>query len=167
MIDSQGKIKGRVSIIDILIVLAVLALAAGLVYRRATPRLQEILRPSDEFYIVFEVNRIRSIIAENSVEVGDLIFRQHERQPLGTIVAIERHPATDIMRRTDGTAIIAEMEDRYNLHITVEAIGSITNSGYIVNGNDHIATSAEIVLANNRIHFPLARVHFVGQELPE
>ena len=166
MIDSQGKIKGRVSIIDILIVLAVLALAAGLLYRRATPRLQDILRPADEFYIVFEVNRIRSVIAENSVEVGDLLFRQHERQPLGRIVAIERHPATDVMRRSDGTAIMAVMEDRYNLHITIEAVGSITPSGYFVNGIDHIATSAEIVLANNRIHFPLARVQFVGTELP-
>jgi len=167
MINSQGRIMGRVSIIDILIILAVLALALGFVYRRAAPGLQDILRPDEQFYIVFEVNRIRSVIAADAIEVGDLMFRQHDTQPLGRIISIEKFPATDFMRRTDGSAIIAEMEDRYNLHITLESVGSITDSGFFVNGNDHIAASADVVIASNRVHFPLARVQFIGEELPE
>ena len=162
MVDNQGRIKGRVSIVDIVIVLALLALIAGFVYRHAAPRLDEILRPDDSFQITFEVNRMRSVIAEDAVVIGDLIFRQHDRQALGRIIAVEKHPATEVMQRTDGTAVLAVMEDRYSLHITIEATGSVTESGFVVNGNDHISPGAEIALINSRFIFPLARVFSVA-----
>ncbi|MCL2404266.1 MAG: DUF4330 domain-containing protein [Defluviitaleaceae bacterium] len=168
MIDNQGKIRGRVSIIDIIIVLVVLALVAGFVYRRATPHISDIIRGETPFYVTFEVNRIRSVIAEDSVVVGDKVFRQHAtRQALGTIVNIEHMPATEVMMRTDGTAILATMEERYSLRITIQATGSITNSGFFVNGNDHLSPGGEVAIINNRFIFPLARVYYVGTERPQ
>ena len=167
MIDNQGKIQGRVSIVDILIVLAVLALAAGFVYRQATPHIADILRPDDTFYVTFEVNRIRSVIAEDAIVIGDQVFRQHAaHQSLGTIVAVEYLPATEVMLRTDGTAINAVMEGRYSLRITVESTGSITGAGFFANGNDHMAPGGEVALINSRFIFPLARVYAVGEERP-
>ncbi|MCL2571376.1 MAG: DUF4330 domain-containing protein [Defluviitaleaceae bacterium] len=162
MIDAQGKIKGRVSIIDIVIVLALLGLIVGFVYRNAAPHIETVLRPDDNFYVTFEVNRIRSVIAEDAVVVGEYVFRQHDRQPLGRIVAIDKLPATEVMQRSDGTAVLATMEDRYSLHITIEATGSITESGFFANGNDAIAPGAEIILVNRRFIFPLARVYSVS-----
>jgi len=163
MVDNHGRIKGRVSIVDIIIVLAVLGLVAGFIYRQAAPQIGAILRPDDEFYITFEVNRIRSVIAEDAVVVGDLVFRQHDRQPLGRIIYVERRPATEIMQRTDGSAILAQMEDRYALHITIEAMGTVSESGFLVNGNDPMAPGAEVALINRRFIFPLARVYSVNQ----
>ena len=161
MVDNQGRIKGRVSIIDILIVLAIIGLIAGIAYRRATPHLAEILRPDEEFVIVFEVNRIRSIIAHDTVQVGHMLFRQHERQALGRIIDVEHLPAEDIMQRSDGTVIVAGMEGRYSLRITVEATGSVTGAGYLINGNTHLAPGTDIVLINSRVVFPIARVNSI------
>ena len=164
MVDKQGRLFGRISIVDIAIIIVVLALGAGFAYRRVAPHLDDILRPDETFYVTFEVNRIRSVIVDDAVVVGELLFRQHDRQALGRIVAVERMPAREIMQRTDGTAILATMEGRYALHITIEATGSITGSGYLVNGNDHMAPGAEVVLINSRVIFPLARVFSVGRE---
>ena len=162
MIDNQGKIRGRVSIIDIVIIIVVLALAAGFVYRRGAEPLANILRADDTVHVTFEVNRIRSVIAEDAVIVGDRLFRQHAaHQALGTIIAVERRPATEVMQRTDGTAILATMEERYSLLITIEATGNMRTSGFFANGNDHLAPGAEVVLINNRVIFPLARVYSV------
>jgi len=167
MVDNQGKIRGRVSIIDIILVLVILALAAGFVYRRATPHITEILEGDATFYVTFEVNRIRSVIAEDAVVIGDRVFRQHAtHQSLGTIVDIQHMPATEIMMRTDGTAILATMEERYSLRITIQATGSITNAGYFVNGNDHLSPGGEVAIINNRFIFPLARIYYVGIERP-
>ena len=167
MIDNQGKIRGRVSIVDILIVVVVLALAVGFVYRRATPHIGEILRPDDTFYVTFEVNRIRSVITEDAIVIGDRVFRQHAtHQPLGTIVAVERLPATDVLLRSDGTAVNVTMEGRYTLKITLEAVGSITDAGFFANGNDHVAPGSEAALINSRFVFPSARVFAVGTEHP-
>ncbi|MCL2362687.1 MAG: DUF4330 domain-containing protein [Defluviitaleaceae bacterium] len=161
MIDNQGRIKGRVSIIDILIVLAVVALVAGFIYRQASPHIDAILTPDAEFQITFEVNRIRSVIAEDAIVVGEYVFRQHNRQPIGRIVSVERQPATDIMMRSDGTALLATMDDRYMLHITIEATGTVSESGIAVNGNDRMAAGTEVALINRRFIFPLARVYSV------
>jgi len=167
MIDNQGKIRGKVSIIDIIIVLVVLALAIGFIYRQATPHIADILRADDTVYITFEVNRIRSVIAEDAVVVGDSVFRQHAaRQALGTIVAVEHLPATEVMQRADGTAVNAIMEGRYSLRITIESTGNSTNSGFFANGNDHLAPGGEVALINSRFIFPLARVYSVSTERP-
>ena len=167
MIDSHGKIKGRVSIVDILIVLAVIVLIVGFVYRQGADRIGDILRPDEQFQVTFEVNRIRSIIAEDAIVIGEYVFRQHDRQPLGQIIAVEKHPATDIMMRSDGTALLATMEGRYALHITVQATGTVSESGFIVNGIDHMAPGAEVALINSRFIFPLARVFSVEWEPTE
>ena len=161
MIDNQGRIKGRISIIDILIVLAIVGMVAGIMYRRAAPHIADILSPEEEFVIVFEVNRIRSIIAHDTVQVGHMLFRQHERQALGRIIDVEHLTAIDIMQRRDGTAILAEMEGRYSLRITIEATGSVTTSGYLINGNTHLAPGTDIVLINSRVVFPVARVYSI------
>ena len=164
MIDKQGRLFNRVSIVDIVIVLAVLALVVGFVYRRAAPRFEDILRPDETFYVTFEVNRIRSsLITDNTIVIGEPVFRQHDRQPLGTIIAYERHPATEIIRRADGTAVLAEMEGRYSLRIIIEAVGSITGAGYLVGGSNYMAPGADIALINSRFIFPLARVHSVDR----
>jgi len=164
MIDKQGKLFNRVSIIDIAIIIAILALGFGFAYRRAAPHLDEVLRPDETFYVTFEVNRIRSLIVSDAVAVDDVFFRQHGRQPLGRIVDIERLPATEILRRRDGTAMLATMEERYALRITIEATGSINDVGFWANGNDHMAPGAEVQLINSNVFFPLARVYSVSRE---
>ena len=167
MIDRQGKIRGRVSVIDIILVLVVLALVAGFVYRRATPHITDILQGDSHFYVTFDVNRIRGSIVDDAVIIGDQVFRQHAtHQPIGTIVAVERYPATEVMMRTDGTALVATMEGRYSLRITVRSTGSITPAGYFANGNDHLAPGGEVALINSQFIFPLARVYAVGVERP-
>jgi len=161
MIDNLGRIKGRVSIVDIIIVLAILGVLAGFVFRQATPHIEQFRAPDQEFQIVFEINRIRSFIVDDAVQVGDYLFRQHERQPLGRIIDIERRPATEIMTRADGTAVYATMEGRDRVLITVQAVGIVSEDGFFVNGNDAISPGADIMLINHRVFFPLAWVRTV------
>jgi len=165
MIDKNGKIFGKVSIIDIIIVLAILVLGIGFVYRQTSEQLQTVLNPTDEFYIVFESNRLRGVNVD-AISVGDIMFRLHDRQPMGTIIDMEVHPATETLRRSDGVAVLAEMEGRYRVVLTLESRGSITDTGYFVNGLDHIAPGSEVVLVSNRVYLPVAMVYAIGTERP-
>ncbi|MCL2839171.1 MAG: DUF4330 domain-containing protein [Defluviitaleaceae bacterium] len=165
MIDKNGKLFGRISIIDILILVAVLALGIGFAFRQTSEQLGTVLNANEPFYIVLETNRVRGVAFE-SLEIGDMVFRLHGRDPMGTVVDIEVHPATQIMRLTDGTAIVAEMEDRYRVVITLESRGSITNTGYFVNGIDHIASGMEVVAVTNMMYLPTVTAYYVGRERP-
>jgi hypothetical protein len=127
--------------------------------------LQVIINPTDVFYVTFEQNRYRDNTAE-VLNVGDVMFRLHEQQPLGRVVAVSQAPATEFMRLTDGTALNAVNEGRVRYIVTLEATGSITDRGFFVNGNDHIAVGSDLKIVSNRVYFTSAEVIAISTERP-
>ena len=154
MIDNSGRLFGKVSLLDIFIVLAAIALFVGFFYSQISEQVGVFVAPTEEFYVTFEANRLRAVNAA-SIEVGDVVFRLHENAPLGIVTHIEPlEPATFLLVRSDGTAKNVAMEGRYRLVYTVRAQGSITSIGYFVNGNDHLAVGSMVVVVSNRAYFP-------------
>jgi len=163
MIDKQGKLFGKVSVIDVIIVVAVLAMVAGFIYRQTSDRLDMIINPDTPFYVTIHGAGVRHFIAD-AVDVGDVVYRRHSRQAMGRVVDVSYETAMDILLRADGTAVLVPAEGRYDVFITLEAIGSITADGFFfVNGNDHIARGSEVELVSNRVFIPTAEVYFVGE----
>lgn len=163
MIDNSGRVKGRVSLIDIILVAAVLVLAAGFVYTRLSPRIGALTNPTEEFHVVIQSDGVRQFIVD-AVSVGDVMFRQHDRHPLGRVIAIEVGPSFGYLHRQDGTATFVEREGRYALNITLEAVGSTReNVGYFINGSDHMAPGREVILVSNKVVLFNGRVQSVTQ----
>jgi len=161
MIDNKGRIKGRVSLIDIILALTVIVLVVGFVHTNFSERIQDVINPSTPFHVVIQGDRVRHFIVD-AVEVGDVMFRNHDRQALGTVIAVDVEQAQDILHKADGTAVLVDHEHRYNVIITLEAVGTARSSiGYFINGNDHIAPGSEIALHSNRVFIPNGRVQSV------
>ena len=165
MLDNKGRLWGKVSLIDIGIVLAVLVIAIGFGWREAAPRIEQVINPTETFYITIESNRLRGVNVD-AIGLGDLMFRLHSHQPMGRVIDIDVSPAMEVIRRSDGTAARVEMEERYRVVILLEAVGSY-NDGYFVNGNDHIAPGSELILVSNRVYLPVALVYSLDRERPE
>ena len=160
MLDNKGRIFGKVSLVDIVIVLLIVVLGGGFAYRQMSERLNQIMNPSDLMYVTIKESGVRHFLLD-AVAVGDVMFRHLDRHALGTVVDIEVLPAMDFLHRHDGTVVLAEMEQRYTVVITLAAIGTINETGYFVNGVDHIAPGSEISLISNRVLFPEAVVYSV------
>ena len=156
MIDQNGRIKGRVSLIDLIIVLALVALVAGILYRHA-PAIQDIINPDTPLYVVIQGDGVRGFIVD-AVDVGDQMFRMHDRQALGEVVAIEVLPAQGFLHHADGTASLADMEARYTINITLRGMATQRDIGYFLNGVDHMAPGREVSLHSNRVLIPNGRV---------
>jgi len=162
MIDNKGRIKGKVSIIDIILVVALVALAAAFVYRQVSPRLDVILRPTTPLYVTVQGTGLRHFITD-AIEIGDIMYRNHVGNPIGTVVAIELELALDYLHRSDGTAVLVPMEERYTIRVTMHGIGSVTERGYFINGLDHLAVGGEIALTSNRAFIPSGQIVAVGE----
>jgi hypothetical protein len=165
ILDQKGRLFGKVSVIDLLILLAVVGLGLGYVYQRTSPEILQIVNADTKFYVTMTANRMRGFSVD-AVDIGDIMYKQHDRQPLGTVVKLETEPATDYMLYPDGTAVLVEMEERYRMYITLESTGSITDVGYHVNGIMHIAPGSEIVLVSNRLLIPDSWVHAISETMP-
>ncbi|MCL1987081.1 MAG: DUF4330 domain-containing protein [Firmicutes bacterium] len=149
MLDEKGRLFGKISVIDLIVILGVVILVAGFVYNRTSQNIRQIIAAETPIYVTFEVENVRDF-SFASVEIGDTIFRQHERIPLGQVVQITQQPTNEITITSDGTAIYAPVENRYNMHITILATGSITDAGFFVNGTQQMATGGTMALQSNR-----------------
>ena len=150
MIDEKGRLFGKVSIIDIVVVLAIAVLAAGFVYNRTAQHVRQIIMADTPLCVTFLVEGVREFSLE-AVQEGDVFFRQHERVPLGTVTRIDTGPAYDIMVRTDGTAVYVPVEGRYNMYITLSGVGSVTDNGFFVNGTQQMAEGGRLSIQSNTL----------------
>jgi len=163
--DKKGRIFGKISIIDVIIVVTILAVAAGFVYRQTSESIGAIIHADTPFYVTIQGTGLRHFIVD-AVDVGDVVYRRHSRQPLGRVVDIQVETARDLLHLSDGTVTLAPHEGRYDIFITVEAVGSVRDIGFFVGGNDHIARGSEVELVSNRVFIPTAEVYYVGEARP-
>jgi len=161
MIDEKGRLFGKISLIDIFVILAVIVFAVGFVYNRTSQDVQRIIMADTPMHVTFLVENVRDL-SLGAVQEGDIIFRQHERIPLGTVTNIETSSAYDIITRADGTAALAPVEGRYNMYITLAATGSITDRGFFINGTQQMSVGGRLSLQSNNLN-TVAMVYDVGE----
>ena len=150
MIDRSGRLFGKVSLLDIFVLGAVVFLFASFLLGQVTEQAELIVAPSEEFYVTFEINGARLVVAE-ALDLGAVVYRMHAGQAFGVVVDIEElKPALQVTPFRDGTAELLEMDERYRLRFTVRATGSITSLGHFVNGNDHVSMGSWVNLVSTR-----------------
>ncbi len=165
IIDEKGRLFGKLSLLDLFVVIIVLGLAAAFLYKQMSGEVRQLVNAGDKFYVTIAGTKLREF-SVNAVSEGDIMYRQYDRDPLGKVVKIETEQATDYMLKTDGTVINAPMEERFTAYITVECTGSITDTGYYAGGTTHIAEGNEIILVSNRVRINETKVSYVGEDMP-
>ncbi|MDR1664197.1 MAG: DUF4330 domain-containing protein [Clostridiales bacterium] len=162
LIDEQGRLFGKLSIIDLVIVLAAAVLAIGFIYKRASGDVQQIVNASTSFYVTFKADWQRGFSVDALAE-GDIFYEQYDGQPMGPAQRVDIEPARLIMPKADGTAVYAETEDRYAIYVTVACKGSVTETGYYINGHKKVAEGNELVIKSNRLLLPNTVVYRVAE----
>ena len=161
VLDEKGRLFGKVSIIDIIIIITLVGLAAGFVYQRLSGDIKQVISANEPFYVTFKGDQVRAF-SVNSISEGDIIYKRYDNKPLGAVKRLDVAPGIDILFKSDGTAALVEMEDRYTLYITVECAGNITERGYYANGYMQLAPGNEVMIQSNRL-LVHSVVHRVGE----
>ncbi len=131
----MSKKKVKFNIMDALILLAVLAVAAVLLYVFVFSESGEGL--SDDTYTityVVEVTRLNEEFADR-VAVGDAVVDSSKKLPIGTVVAIEKHPHEHLGKNTkDGSVTLNTVDGFLDLYITIEAPATLNGISYNIGG---------------------------------
>ena len=162
LLDSKGRLFGKINVFDIIVVVAVIGLVAGFGMRFISTEAQRIFDANTPFYVTFVIERIREYSVDG-VRMGDQFMEQHA-QRLGEVVQLRTEPARQIMHKDDGTAVFALMEDRYNIFITLRCYGSVTDHGFYINGNRLVAPGSTVRIQSQQI-LSTARVHSINMGL--
>ena len=131
IMDSKGKLFGKVSIIDITIIIMVIILCAG-VYVRLTGTTGKAIAAGEDFYYTFKIDNIRKPAAEALQKSIGHRFSLNEKQQseMGELLSAEVNQAYGIIEKADGTVVSAEIPERFDVILTLKLQGKVNTGGY-------------------------------------
>lgn len=142
ILDSRGKLFGKISIIDIIVVIVIIILLGGIYVKFIrTESSQTALVDNIEFSVMVKGVRQPTV---DAVILGEKAFEENTNIYIGEVVKKEVLPATDYIEKSDGTIVLAEMPDKYDLIITINVKGIENDIGYFANGNKEIKRGSDL-----------------------
>ena len=137
VIDRNGRLFGRISIIDVLVVAVVVVMAAALYFKGQQAHTGTAV---EEQVITFQIRArgINNYVAD-AILVGDGLYDQDYSsggRAIGEItdIQVERTPGMKLAETLgDGTAGLVEADDTVDLLITVRGKGLATEKSYFIN----------------------------------
>ncbi len=134
IIDRNGRIFGKISVIDLLVVIIVLVMALALYVKTNHNEITSTTTSNVPITYQLLVRGVRTYVAD-AVAVGDRVYDPDRSSggSLGTITAVEVQPGGKLAEFKDGTIDTVPVEDGVDLLLTIEGSGLITQGRYVLN----------------------------------
>jgi|SRR5690554_2128119 len=148
VIDKKGRLFGIINVIDLMVLLVLVFLILGGVYRMMSKpgRLKE----TTKAYITYEVPNIKMTTISN-LKKGDLLYTYDKDELLGTIVESTYEPYSELLER-EGEWVNAVVPEKYTLTLVVKA-DVVDNPDSIIGGGEEIRADVQYRLKNKKIAF--------------
>ncbi len=132
MIDNKGKLFGKINIFDLTVILLIIVIAVGTVYKFRSPNTSMSGGNSEiEFTVKFEN---LSDFAEKYYVIGNSAYDENTGQRLGEIVAVRSEPYRKEINLTSGGIAFSEVPNKINLFVTIKGVGLETDMSYLIEG---------------------------------
>lgn len=139
----RGKIFGKFNILDFFIIAMILVLGVGGFYKIKKVNPTNIIKPKPVELKIIVMEREQ--IGVDVINKGDILKEYDTGIVLGEIIDIEVNPAAAEVATIDGEIKIAEIPERYDLLITIDAKAMVTENS-IMSGNKELRIGNKLVL---------------------
>ena len=134
IIDNNGRLFGKISVIDVIVIAVVAVMAVALYLKTNTMTHTSTAVPNDviEYQVMVQGAPIQ---LDENLRVGDKVFDEDNGTVgcLGEIVAFEVSQGREQVSFNDGTVALVTTEDTENILITVRGEGLIDGKSYYLN----------------------------------
>ena len=145
LINKDGKLFGKVNIIDILVVFLIVAAVIFVGARIADSGNGSTMQTA---VYKFEIEKVRMQTVEAWAKNSLGIVDAEGKDLMGDIVSIYYEPARELVKKADGSYCIAEHSDRYDVTLTLNVAVNETDKGYYTANNVYIAAGKTLGLSN-------------------
>lgn len=142
ILDKNGKLFGKISLIDILVLLVVLVAAAGISLRFVTTAAENV-RNKTQFSYVVEIEGIRFYTVDALNRKG-IVTDGKGNSIIGEITDVEYEAMTEQNVTARGEAVKVRVPEKYVARITVLAEGNESEKGYFVGDNIELSVGSTI-----------------------
>lgn len=141
--NKNGKLFGKISIIDIIVVVCIVVLAFGL-YAKFTSS-SDAVTSSEKANIefVYKVKSVRDYTVDGFRKGGPL-YDSDTKEYMGEVVGVTTEPARMQVSLVDGTYTDLEIPNKYDAYVTVRVSGKYNSLGYYTNDNKYIGAGSTL-----------------------
>lgn len=152
LMDSKGKVFGKVSIVDILVVVALIVVAAGVFVRFQGAAGKAISKETTFHYsmVLREFRTPTKLALEQSIG-KDFFLNEKKQSDMGKLLRAEFVPAKKPLEKADGTTIDATVPDRFDVVLTFEIKGKENDTGYYSNQLQEITAGTNHVIKSKGV----------------
>lgn len=142
ILDKNGKIGGKISIIDIAVILLVIVIAAGIAMRYGSS-ITAAVKSDKLFEYTVRVPSVRSYTVAALEKKGKITDKRSE-QDLGEITEVKTVDAEFQSTTADGNIVETTLPDRYTCLVTIQARGKESEDGYIMNDTTELSVGRSV-----------------------
>ena len=150
MDNKVEKNKKRFNIIDFLIILVVAALVFSIALRYNLADRVGLSSRTDEVTISFLVQETSPTTIDAFV-LGDEFYIDQNSVLLGTLLSVQRYEAEQYYENEDGEMILSYTSAYIDIRGEIKASGSMTESGFMLNGTTFIAPNKKITVKSKNV----------------
>ena len=152
--NKNGNIKGKFNIIDILVIVLIIAVIAGIALRYGS-KITTAVKSDEEFSYVVRVQSVREYTIDALKETMKTASKLSDKKgtvDLGKIVNIDVKPATVISEKADGTIVEAPQDGRYTAYVTIETRGKEPDNSYITADSNELSVGRSTEIFSKYVH---------------
>lgn len=126
--NKDGKIFGKINIIDLLLLVVLIVLAIG-IFVRVSGTKAKTIKNANGFSYVVKVDDIRECTLKALEKKGD-VYSEKENVKIGEITEVTSAPYKKAGVKSNGIRVFAEKPDKFTAYVTVKAEGKCVNGTY-------------------------------------
>lgn len=146
IINKDGKLFGKISIIDIAVILILIILAVG-IYGRFSGRTAPPVTSGEKIECTFIVRNIRQNTAA-ALQKGGPLYDKTSKEYIGEITDVRVDDGQYRVSMADGTFETVVPEERYNAYVTVEFSGKTGANGYYTATNKYLGAGSTVFISS-------------------
>lgn len=142
MLKEKGKVFGKISIIDLLAVIAVVVLVLGVVFRFSGSQPVSV-QTGQPMECVVRVKGVRMQTVD-ALKKGGLVYEIDTKEYIGEIVSVTEEPHEAVLEMANGSRVEAQVEARYDALVTVAFTGNVSDEGYYTDSNRQMSVGGNL-----------------------
>lgn len=150
LIDKNGKIGGKVSIIDILAVIVILVAVIGIAFRFVSSPSKSARQRVKLSYVV-EINGVREYTV-NAINKKGTVIDAKQKCLIGEITEVSSKQQTMEQFDSKGNVVYAEVPNKYSVEVTILSDGKESDSGYFVGNDTVLSVGSDISIATKYVN---------------
>lgn len=148
IMDNKGRLFGKISIVDVVIIFVVVAAIAGIGYKFSKSKMLNPFSQGDTVQIQFFWEETPEYAVE-SIKVGDTARDPSRNAVFGTVKEVKKGPSISWGVDSQGRQVKSSKEGYNSVLVTVEGKGIYSSNGVSFDGSEYAVGKTLEVRAGN------------------